>query len=220
VTGRLLIAVLVGYAAGTIPFGLLLTSLARRTDLRQHGSGNIGATNALRVGGKAVGIATLLLDMGKSAVGIVLASEIAPYAWQTGWSALLIAAPVVGHCYPVWLRFRGGKGVASAFGALLLVDWRAALAGAAVFLVLALPTRLVSLGSLGAAVAAAAAAFLLHGLTGASVGVALVALVIIVRHRENIARLLAGTESRVDDPARPRPGAAGDGHPERPPADG
>jgi glycerol-3-phosphate acyltransferase PlsY len=197
---RAAFAVACAYLIGSVPFGLLLVRWRRGTDLRQAGSGNIGATNALRTAGAALGLLTLALDLAKGVAGVLIGAAAAgagSLAPDSPWSAWLVLAPVVGHVFPPWLGFRGGKGVATAFGVLIAADWRLAVVAAAAFAALALPTRIVSVGSLAAAVAAAVAALWIHGLTALALGVVGVSVVIVLRHRENIARLVAGREARV-----------------------
>jgi glycerol-3-phosphate acyltransferase PlsY len=188
----LLAAFVGGYVCGSVPFGLLLTRAAGLGDIRAIGSGNIGATNVLRTGNKKLAAATLLLDAAKGAAGAWL-------GWAcAGSSGLLLggAASVVGHCYPVWLRFRGGKGVATAFGVLFAIAWPVALIAGAVWLAVARLARISSLASLSAFVAAPLAALALStGLTAVATGV--IAAVIFLRHDQNIARLYAGTEPRM-----------------------
>lgn len=198
------LAFLAGYLPGSIPFGLLLVRAARGTDLRAHGSGNIGATNALRTAGRGIGIATLALDVIKGAIGYYAALRVgqalgAP--WPGFWAAF---APVAGHCFPVWLRFAGGKGVATALGVLALAEPRVLGLAALVFFALAVPTRRVSLGSIGAAATAAVAAFTLPGPgpgggldPGLACGILASTLIVIFRHRSNIGRLLRGTEPPI-----------------------
>jgi glycerol-3-phosphate acyltransferase PlsY len=193
-----------GYLPGSIPFGLLLVRLARGTDLRAHGSGNIGATNALRTAGRGIGLATLALDVLKGVAGYFLALRVgrdlgAP--WPLFWATL---APVAGHCFPVWLRFAGGKGVATALGVLAPAEPRVLGLAAVVFFALAVPTRRVSLGSIGAAVTAAVAAFTLPGPgprggldPGLAWGTLASTAIVVFRHRENIGRLLRGTEPPI-----------------------
>ncbi|RMG45054.1 MAG: glycerol-3-phosphate 1-O-acyltransferase [Acidobacteria bacterium] len=195
-TARVAAAVLVGYLAGSIPFGLILVKAARGLDIRRIGSGNIGATNALRAGGVGIGVATLLLDLLKGVAGFLGGRAVAGPGpgWEIG---LLAAAPVVGHMFPPWLRFRGGKGVATALGVLLASDPVLLVPTLAVFLLLAGPSRRVSLGSLGAAVAAPAAAMWRHGSTGYAWGLAAIGLLVIFRHRDNVRRLLAGREPPI-----------------------
>lgn len=194
-------AFLAGYLPGSVPFGLLLFRLFRGDDLRRHGSGNIGATNALRAAGKRLGIATLVLDALKGAGGCLLAWRVgvelgAP--WPAFWA---VVAPVAGHCFPVWLRFAGGKGVATALGALAVASPVVLAIAGAIFLLLTTLSRRVSLGSIGAALAASLAALLLPGAANASGempglggGIVAASAIIVLRHRSNIARLLRGTE--------------------------
>ena len=178
--------VLLAYLIGSIPFGLLLTRAAGLGDIRKVGSGNIGATNVLRTGHKGLAAATLLLDGLKGFVAVVIAA-------QAGWAAIAV---VVGHCFPVWLRFRGGKGVATGLGALYGLDWRVGALACAVWLALALLTRRSSAGALGALAAGPIATVLLH--SHAPIwSPAAIALLVWVRHRANIARLLAGTEPAI-----------------------
>lgn len=190
------LAIGLAYLLGSLPFGLILARL-RGIDLRKTGSGNIGATNAMRSGGKLLGVATLLLDMGKGVAGVWLGfSLLGPDALP--WArAAVIFAPVAGHCFPVWLAFRGGKGVATAFGVLLATSPPGALFAALAFLACALPTRWVSLGSLGAALGAFVSVWWLSGWGPLAWGILATSLTIIVRHHENIARLLSGTEAKL-----------------------
>ncbi len=190
------LAIGIAYLLGSLPFGLILARL-RGIDLRSTGSGNIGATNALRSGGTLLGIATLALDVAKGVAGVLIAEallgpEAAPWAL-----AAAVFAPVAGHCFPVWLAFRGGKGVATAFGVLLAASPVGALIAGLAFLAFALPTRWVSLGSLSAAVAAFAGVWWLSGWGALAWGMLAVSLTIIVRHHENIRRLISGEEAKL-----------------------
>jgi glycerol-3-phosphate acyltransferase PlsY len=194
------LGVAAAYLLGSIPFGLLLVRWCSGTDLRAVGSGNIGATNALRSAGPTIGVLTLVLDLLKGILGVLFGAWIAgvPEPWQaSSLASWVVLAPVAGHIFPPWLRFRGGKGVATAFGVLSVADPRVALAALAAFVLFAVPTRLVSLGSLAAAVAAAVAAVWFHGVTPVSLGIVAVAILIVVRHRENIERLRRGAETRL-----------------------
>ena len=187
----LLAAAVLGYLLGSIPFGLLLTRLAGLGDIRQIGSGNIGATNVLRTGSKSAAALTLLLDLAKGWAAVIVAKS-----W--GADAALVAAVgvIVGHMYPIWLGFRGGKGAATALGVLLALAWPVALAAALVWLVPALIFRYSSLAALAAAVGSAVLApLLVDGPTAAVI--AGIALLIILRHHANIRRLIAGSESRI-----------------------
>lgn len=196
---RIVLALAAGFLLGSIPFGLLLSLLSGKGDPRRVGSGNIGATNTLRTAGPVLGVLTLLLDMGKAAAGWLVAvhwllPEGAP-AWAFGAA---LVAPVAGHCWTPWLGFRGGKGVASTLGVLLAADPRLAGIALLVFLVLAVPTRIVSLGSLAASFAAAVAGVLLpEAAPGLGGGTVALATIVWVRHRENLRRLLRGEERRI-----------------------
>ncbi|WP_338425442.1 glycerol-3-phosphate 1-O-acyltransferase PlsY [Sphingopyxis kveilinensis] len=184
-----------GYLLGSIPFGVLLTRAFGAGDLRQIGSGNIGATNVLRTGRKGLAAATLLLDGAKGAAAVLLARHFVP---ELGDHAAMIAgaAAMIGHCYPVWLRFRGGKGVATLLGLALALAWPIGLVFAAVWLGTVLLLRISSLGGMLGAVSAPVAAFAL-GYPIYALGLAGLAVIVLWRHRENIARLRAGTEPRV-----------------------
>ncbi|MFN7965221.1 MAG: glycerol-3-phosphate 1-O-acyltransferase PlsY [Acidobacteriota bacterium] len=204
---RELQSIAIAFLMGSIPFGLLLTRWQSGIDIRNVGSGNIGATNAMRAGGAAVGIATLILDGLKGVAGLSMAAWLLN-GWPHGWrEALLIAAPVLGHCFTPWLGFRGGKGVATAAGVLAWVDWRLLLAGLVAFAAIVVTTRFVSLSSIGCAAMVGAVAPLVHGWTGLTSGVEAVVVVVVWRHRENIGRLLRGTEPRTRE--RRRPATAG-----------
>ena len=189
-TGALL-WIVIGYLLGSIPFGLLLTR-ANGIDIRSIGSGNIGTTNVLRTGSKPLAAATLLLDGGKGAAALLLARHFG------GVEAGVLAgvAAFLGHCYPVWLKFRGGKGMATLFGVALAAVPLAGLAGLLVWLFAAVATRFSSVGSLSAAVALPVAAALLDA-PHTAIALALMAAVLVWKHRENIARLRTGTESRI-----------------------
>ncbi len=182
-----------GYLLGSIPFGIILTKLGGAGDLRQIGSGNIGATNVLRTGRKGLAAATLLLDGGKGAAAVLLARHFGP---GDNIEALAGAAAFLGHLYPVWLQFKGGKGVATMLGMTLAALWPAGLAFAAVWLIAAFATRYSSLGGMLGAVAAPIAAILIGDMNTAAIFWAM-ALLVLWRHRENIARLRAGTEGKI-----------------------
>jgi glycerol-3-phosphate acyltransferase PlsY len=204
-----LLVVVVAYLLGSIPTGYLLVRLIRKQDIRTVGSGNIGATNVLRSGGKGLGAATFVLDMlkGCAAVwlgmlawsGLVLIVHVIPTTPLRNFEALAALCAVLGHMFPVWLRFKGGKGVATGFGVFLVAAPPAALAAITVFALVLASSRYVSLASIiGAASFPPFAWFLIHGdkpLFFLAVQ-AIVALLIIVKHHQNIRRLIAGTESR------------------------
>jgi len=187
-----LLALAAGYLLGSIPFGLILTRLTGAGDLRSIGSGNIGATNVLRTGRKGLAAATLLFDLAKGAVAVVLARHFAGDAA----AALGGAAAVLGHCFPVWLRFKGGKGVATLMGVALGLAWPIGLAYAVVWLGMLALTRISSLGGMSAAVVTPFAALALGMRSEAAVLAGLTALVLWL-HRANIGRLREGTEPRV-----------------------
>ncbi|MDJ0822232.1 MAG: glycerol-3-phosphate 1-O-acyltransferase PlsY [Paracoccaceae bacterium] len=183
---------LIGYLLGSIPFGVLLTKAMGLGNLRQIGSGNIGATNVLRTGNKAAAAGTLLLDGGKGAVAVLLARSLA--GEDAAQTAALMA--FIGHCYPVWLRFRGGKGVATFLGLLLALAWPVGVACCGMWLFAVALTRISSVGALMAAVASPIIAFALAWIDLMVLTTLLTALVY-WRHRENLARLKAGTEPKI-----------------------
>jgi glycerol-3-phosphate acyltransferase PlsY len=180
-----------GYLLGSIPFGLLLTRLIG-VDIRQVGSGNIGTTNVLRTGNKGLAAATLLLDAGKGAAAVLIAT----YFAGAGAGMLAGLAAFAGHLWPVWLGFRGGKGVATLLGVALAAVPLAGLAALLTWLAAALVTRFSSVGGMAAGLAAPAAALAL-GKNHSAYTLAVMALLLIWKHRENISRLRAGTESRI-----------------------
>ena len=188
----LILWAVIGYLLGSIPFGIVITRALGLGDLRQIGSGNIGATNVLRTGNKPAALATLLLDSGKGAIAVLLARALA------GQDAALIAgaAAFLGHLYPVWLNFKGGKGVATFLGTLLALDWRLGLAACAIWLATALLTRISSLSALVAAALSPLVALWLDGARLALV-VAFMTVLIFIRHHANIARIRTGTEPRI-----------------------
>jgi glycerol-3-phosphate acyltransferase PlsY len=187
----LLVAALVGYLTGATPFGLILTRLAGQGDIRAIGSGNIGATNVLRTGNKSLALATLLLDAAK---GFVPAFVFASY----GAGPALVAgiAAVLGHNFPVWLRFRGGKGVATSFGVIFAWSWAAGIVAAVAWIGVAAITRYSSAGALAALAAAPVAMAAFQGWAHAICMAGLSALGFI-RHADNIRRLRSGEESRI-----------------------
>lgn len=190
-----LLALAVGYLLGSIPFGLVLTRLAGTIDLRSIGSGNIGATNVLRTGRKDLAAATLLLDGLKGTAAALIGASLTP---EGGMIAGLAA--FIGHVAPVWLQFRGGKGVATFLGVLFGLSWPTALIFCAVWLSAAALTRYSSLGALTASAAAPLALFI-FGQTGEAVVVAIMAAIVYYRHRDNIARLRDGSETRIGQKA-------------------
>jgi glycerol-3-phosphate acyltransferase PlsY len=185
------LALMLGYLLGSIPFGVILTRLAGAGDLRQIGSGNIGATNVLRTGRKGLAAATLLLDAAKGWVAVALVE-----AWHPGLGVLAAGAAFVGHLYPIWLRFHGGKGVATLMGIVLALHWPCAVVYAAVWLGMLSFVRISSLAGMTAAVSAplSAAFFAKFDIVALLI---VLALLVLWKHRDNMARLMAGTEPRV-----------------------
>ena len=188
----------IAYLLGSIPFGYLLVRIFRNEDIREQGSGNIGATNVTRSGGKGLGVMTLLLDLGKAYAGVMIARYLAPGMYDVAVAAAVAA--VVGHVFPVWLGFRGGKGVASALGVFLALTWPSGLAIFLVFLAVFALTRYVSLASI-----VGSAAFPMFGFHFVKpwtpmvvFGFLFIPLLVIVKHHENIRRLLNGTEDRFE----------------------
>ncbi|WP_427451142.1 glycerol-3-phosphate 1-O-acyltransferase PlsY [Litorimonas sp. WD9-15] len=187
-----LIAIVIGYLAGSIPFGLLLAMASGQGDIRKIGSGNIGATNVLRTGRKDIAAITLLLDAAKAG----LTGWLVQHYMGAPLGYIAAAAALVGHCYPVWLKFKGGKGVATFFGGLFALAWPVAIVAAIVWLGTAVITRLSSLGALLACVIASAAAWFLVP-NAAAIMSSFMAVVILWRHRENMGRLIRGEESKI-----------------------
>jgi len=195
-----IITLTAAYLLGSIPFGYLLVRFVQQEDVRDTGSGNIGATNVARAGGTTLGLFTLLLDALKGFVAAFLAMQFAPNT-ANGPSTLAIAAAVaavVGHIFPVWLRFRGGKGIATALGVFIALVPMVAFSSVGVFALIVAITRLVSLGSILAAVSIPFLAILLvpHRSPALLVGLSFISLLSIVKHHANIVRLLKGTETR------------------------
>lgn len=190
-TREMLLALALGYLFGSIPFGLILARLGGKGDIRRIGSGNIGATNVLRTGSKWLAALTLILDCLKATAAIVIAQLL----FGPGTQAFAAAGAFVGHLYPIWLGFRGGKGVATLLGILIALLWPAALVYAAVWIILLLTLRISSLAGITAVVTAPIVAATLHSpyflmLLGFAV-------LVLWKHRENILRLTKGTEPRI-----------------------
>lgn len=179
------------YLVGAIPFGVIVTRLAGAADPRSVGSGNIGATNVLRTGRKSLAALTLLLDAGKGAVAVLVSEVLVP-----GTGPLAAVAAFFGHIFPVWLRFKGGKGVATLLGITLAVHWPTGLVALAIWLLAMLLSRRSSVGGMSAAIATpvASAFFFRSDLTLMFLALALV---VLWRHRENIVRLIDGSEPRI-----------------------
>ena len=183
----------VAYLIGSVPFGLILTRLGGAGDVRQIGSGNIGATNVLRTGRKGLALATLGFDMLKGMLPVWLAYR------YLGPDMAVVAGlgAVLGHCFPVWLKFRGGKGVATAGGVVIALTPTVAAIAIGAFVLVVLATRYVSLGSMLGAIAAAPGAYLLGYVQAAELYL-LLALIIVLKHAGNVRRLAQGTESRLE----------------------
>jgi glycerol-3-phosphate acyltransferase PlsY len=185
---------LAGYLAGSIPFALLLTRRRRGVDIRREGSGNIGAANVLRTAGVSTGLLVLALDVAKGAAIVEAAQKLTRDSLTP---TLVGLAAIIGHVHPVWLRFRGGKGVATAGGVFAVLAPLAALISAALFVATVWITRYVSVGSIVASVALGPVAYFTHAGTIPVVGAVLACALILQRHRANVARLQAGTERRL-----------------------
>ena len=196
-TREMLFALALGYLFGSIPFGLILTRLAGKGDVRKIGSGNIGATNVLRTGSKWLAALTLILDCLKATAAVVVARLLFGLDSQ----AFAAAGAFIGHLYPIWLRFRGGKGVATLLGVLIALLWPGALVYAAVWVFLLLTLRISSLAGMTAVITAPIVALALHSsyvsmLLGFSI-------LVLWKHRENILRLTKGTEPRIGSKTSP-----------------
>ena len=188
---QILAALVFGYLLGSIPFGLLITRAAGLGDVRKIGSGNIGATNVLRTGNKGLAALTLLLDALKGTVAVLIAGWFSPdLALYAGFAAF------IGHIFPAWLNFKGGKGVATYLGVLAGLHWAAALAFAAVWLGVAFLTRFSSLAALIAALVVPVFLYFL-GYGAAAFLFVIMTAIVYYKHRANIARLMAGTEGRI-----------------------
>ena len=188
---QLLLALLVGYVLGSIPFGLVLTRLAGRGDIRNVGSGNIGATNVLRTGNRWLAAATLILDALKATAAVLIVRAL----WS-GTESFAAAGALIGHLYPAWLKFRGGKGVATYLGLLIPLLWPAAIIYAVVWLGALILIRISSVGGMLAAISAPIAAAALGEKTLFPMLLGFT-LLVLWRHHENIVRLRAGTEPRI-----------------------
>ncbi|MFZ2031833.1 MAG: glycerol-3-phosphate 1-O-acyltransferase PlsY [Vitreimonas sp.] len=203
------LAAIGGYLLGSIPFGLVITRAAGLGDIRSVGSGNIGATNVLRTGRKDLALATVLLDAGKAALALVIARWLSggsPYEIEIGLTAGAFA--FLGHCYPVWLGFKGGKGVATYFGLLLFGMPPLGVVVGVIWLAMAMMFRMSSLAALISAALAPVLA-MVGGYSGSEIAfLVLLALLIVWTHRANIARLRAGTEPKIGDKKEAPPAMA------------
>lgn len=195
-----------GYLLGSIPFGLVLTRICGLGDIRKIGSGNIGATNVLRTGRKDLALLTVILDASKAGFAAWLAGYLAPQAYCSLFGFITTVAVVagliagvmgvIGHNFPVWLKFRGGKGVASAFGFIVVTQWQLGIIALCVWLITAFTTRYSSLSAILAAVSVPFFAFFMSDPVHAAFYSA-IALLVLIRHHANIARLIKGTESKI-----------------------
>lgn len=187
----ILTALVFGYLLGSIPFGLVLTRMAGLGDVRSIGSGNIGATNVLRTGNKKLAATTLICDMLKGAIAVLIAAYFGrDYALAAGIGAFL------GHLFPVWLSFKGGKGVATYLGILLGLAWPGALVFIAAWIIIALLTRYSSLSALVACILVPLSLLYL-GLEKTALIFALLTVIVFIKHRANIKRLMSGTETKI-----------------------
>lgn len=188
---QFLITFLAGYLLGSIPFGFLIVHLNGKGDIREIGSGNIGATNVLRTGNKNIALITLLLDGSKAAMALFIFE----YFYGVNFGLIAGASALIGHCYPIWLKFRGGKGVATFFGFLVASSWVIAALIGSVWLVVALISRMSSLAAILAAILTPLIAFSFNNSKLAVVS-SILAVIIVFRHSENIIRIIKGTESK------------------------
>ena len=203
----LLLIAVAAYLFGSIPTGYLLVRLFRHEDIRTFGSGNIGATNVLRAGGKGLGAATFLIDMLKGCaavwLGSLAAAHMVPFTAPRNIEALAALCAVIGHMFPIWLRFKGGKGVATGLGVFLPICWQAVAAGIVLWLLVVIFWRYSSLGSISAAVALPLFVYLLYAPGHAppefvTFGTVVISVLVLIKHRPNIARLVAGEEPRLN----------------------
>jgi len=197
-------AALGGYVVGSVPFGAIIASLAGLGDLRKIGSGNVGATNVLRTGRKDLAVVTLVLDCAKGVAAVLIAA-----IWGAELGLVAGGGAVIGHVFPVWLRFQGGKGMATTIGVLLAVHWQIGLSVIATWLVVALVVRFSSLSTIIAMALAPAFAWWLGGTKPAALALVL-GILVIAMHRANIRRLLAGEEPRIRFSSQNKGGDRGD----------
>lgn len=186
------------YLIGSVPFSYLVARAFGVSDVRRVGSGNVGATNVLRTAGRPAGVLAFLLDAGKGALAAELTIGLLP--GELALPAVAAVAAVFGHMHPVWLRFHGGKGVATGFGAFALLAPLAASSAVVAFVIVAAATRYVSLGSIAGAVALAGFALVERGAGPVATGAAFTAALIVFRHRSNLRRIVTGTERRAGQP--------------------
>jgi len=188
-----IILIVAAYGIGSIPFGLIFTKLAGRGDIRAIGSGNIGATNVLRTGSRKLAVLTLIFDAGKGAVAVVATTYFAD-AHSAAFVGLMV---VIGHCFPVWLKFAGGKGVATSLAVFAALDLQLGAVFVIVWLVTAFLSRFSSLAALCAVLAVTAGGFVLLDDMIIQISVLLISALVWTRHHQNIGRLLAGTETKI-----------------------
>ena len=188
-----LISAFFGYLLGSIPFGLVLCKIFGLGDIRDIGSGNIGATNVLRTGNKPLALATLLLDSGKGAIVVLIINHF------FGFNAAMLAGffALIGHCYPIWLKFKGGKGVATTLGTLIALNVPVGLSACGIWLIAALIFRISSLSALIAVGLTPIIAHLIYDNPNLSFVCALITALVYIKHRENIKRIFAGTEPKI-----------------------
>ncbi len=188
-----LTALIGGYLSGSVPFGFILARMAGLGDIRKVGSGNIGATNVLRAGGKKIAIVTLLLDALKGAIPVLVAKEI-----HMDYAVLAALGAFLGHLFPIWLKFKGGKGVATALGVSFAFSWIVGLYLVSIWLIVAVISKYSSLSALIAFMAAPFVAHLVTGNVQVASTMAVISLIVIVKHHENIRRLIKGEESKIN----------------------
>ena len=193
------LSALFGYFIGSIPFGLILTKMAGYGDIRRIGSGNIGATNVLRTGNKMLALVTVLCDAFKAGVAAAIAGMLVTGSEAASVNASLIAGAcgVLGHNFPIWLKFKGGKGVASSFGFFLVTCWPVAVVALVVWLIMAFAFKYSSLAALTAAVTVPIASFFLAPSAEYTIVYLLIVILVVVRHHANIKRLIKGEESKI-----------------------
>jgi len=193
------ITLLLAYIIGSIPVGLILVRQIGKSDIRKIGSGNIGATNVLRTGNKSMAFATLLLDAGKGLAAVLIGTLYGPDLAITAGIGV-----VLGHVAPIWLLFRGGKGVATSLGVMFAIDWKLAIISCAIWLSVATLTRYSSLASLAAVISIPGIAYFFNGRQLCEF-TALLAVIILIKHASNVVRLIKGTESRIELTTRKKP---------------